>query len=51
MIRIEFQIDSGTHTLSDTLELDDNHGLSDAEIEALKQARLDAVIAKFESDG
>jgi len=37
MIRISFVING----FSDSLHLADNHGLTDAEIEAMKQARYD----------
>ena len=37
MIKIDFEING----FRDALHLDDNHGLSDAEIEAMKQARYD----------
>lgn len=41
MISIDFIVTDGTHTLHDALYLQDNHGLSDAEIEVLKQERFD----------
>ena len=37
MIKIDFEING----FSDALHLADEHGLSDAEIEAMKQARYD----------
>lgn len=37
MVKIDFIIDG----FSDALHLADNHGLTDAEIEAMKQARYD----------
>jgi hypothetical protein len=37
MIKIDFNING----YSDALHLPDNHGLTDAEIEAMKQARYD----------
>lgn len=37
MIKIDFEING----FRDALHLADNHGLSDAEIEAMKQARYD----------
>jgi hypothetical protein len=37
MIKIDFTING----FSDALNLADNHGLTDAEIEAMKQARYD----------
>lgn len=42
---IPFTISDGVHTLTDCLHLEDGHGLSDAEIEALKQQRLQAHVA------
>jgi hypothetical protein len=41
MIEIKFTIDKfdGAYVFSDTLYLPDDHGLTDAEIEAIKQAR------------
>lgn len=41
MIKIDFEMTNGTHTYRDALYLDDNHTLSDAEIEAIKQSRFD----------
>ncbi len=43
MIDINFTISQpdGRYKLSDTLHLADDHGLTDAEIEAMKQARYD----------
>ena len=41
MIKIDFTINGFT----DALHLADNHGLSDVEIEAMKQARFDAWLA------
>jgi len=38
MIKIDFTING----FSDALNLPDNHGMTDAEIEAMKQARYDA---------
>jgi hypothetical protein len=37
MIKIDFNING----FGDALHLEDNHGLTDAEIEAMKQARYD----------
>jgi hypothetical protein len=42
MIDIDFEITKNGHTLRDSLYLKIGHGLSDAEIEAMKQARFDA---------
>lgn len=41
MITIQFEITQNGYTLKDALVLPDNHGMSDAEIEALKQKRFD----------
>lgn len=35
----------GTYTYRDALHLEDNHNLSDTEIEAIKQARFDRWLA------
>lgn len=40
-MKIDFTMTDGTHSFSDALNLDDDHGLSDVEIEAMKQARFD----------
>lgn len=45
MITIEFEKSDGTNTLRDAIVLPDNHGLSDTEIEAIKQKRFDDWIA------
>jgi hypothetical protein len=42
---IQFTISDGVHTLTDCLHLEDGHALSDEEIEALKQQRLQAHVA------
>ena len=42
MIDIDFEITKNGHTLRDSLYLKIGHGHSDAEIEAMKQARFDA---------
>ena len=43
MIEIKFTIDKfdGAYVFSDTLYLPENHGLTDIEIEAMKQTRHD----------
>lgn len=44
MIAINFTLDKfsdGSYVFSDTLYLPDDHGLTDAEIDAMKQARYD----------
>ena len=38
---IDFEITQNGYTLRDSLVLPDNHGLTDAEIEAIKQQRFD----------
>ena len=45
MIKIDFSFDTQYGRFSDALHLPDDHGLSDAEIEAMKQQRLDNWIA------
>lgn len=42
MIKIDFTIEKDGMTFSDAIVLPDDHGLSDADIEAMKQARFDA---------
>ena len=42
MIKIDFTIEKDGLIFSDAIVLPDDHGLSDAEIEAMKQARFDA---------
>jgi hypothetical protein len=42
MIKIDFEFDAGgLGTFRDALHLPDDHGLSDAEIDAMKQQRFD----------
>lgn len=41
MVSIEFEFDTQYGTFRDALVLPDDHGLSDAELEAMKQQRLD----------
>jgi hypothetical protein len=40
MIKIDFAFDTKYGRFGDALHLPDDHGLSDAEIEAMKQQRL-----------
>jgi hypothetical protein len=42
MMDIDFEITKNGHTLRDSLYLPIDHGFSEAEIEAMKQARFDA---------
>lgn len=42
MIIIQFEITQHGYTYRDALRLPDDHGLSQAEIDAMKQARFDA---------
>lgn len=41
-MKIDFEITKDGYTYRDAIVLPDDHGLSDAEIEAMKQARFDA---------
>lgn len=45
MIKIDFSFDTPHGRFADALHLLDDHGLSDAEIEAMKQQRLNNWIA------
>ena len=45
MIKIDFSFDTQYGTFSDALHLPDDHTLTDAEIEAMKQQRLDNWLA------
>ena len=45
MVKIDFSFSSQYGTFSDALHLPDDHGLSDKQIEAMKQARFDNWIA------
>lgn len=45
MVSIEFEFDTQYGTFRDALVLPDDHGLSDAELDAMKQQRLDNWIA------
>lgn len=42
MISIYFEITKDGYTFKDAIVLPENHGLSDEQIEAMKQARFDA---------
>lgn len=44
-MKIDFSFSSQYGTFSDALHLPDDHGLSDEQIEAMKQARFDNWIA------
>ena len=41
MITINFEISQNGYTLKDAIVLPDDHGLTDAQIEAIKQQRVD----------
>jgi hypothetical protein len=45
MIKIDFEFESKYGKFADALHLPDDHGLSNAQIEALKQERLDNWLA------
>ena len=45
MVKIDFSFPSQHGTFSDALHLPDDHGLSDQQIEAMKQARFDNWVA------
>lgn len=45
MIKIDFSFDTQYGCFADALHLPDDHGLTDAEIESMKQQRLDNWIA------
>ena len=45
MVSIVFEFDTQYGLFRDALVLPDDHGLSDAELEAMKQQRLDSWIA------
>ena len=44
-MKIDFSFSSQYGTFSDALHLPDDHGLSDQQIEAMKQARFDNWVA------
>ena len=45
MIKIDFEFDTPYGLFRDALHLQDDHGLSDAEIDAMKQQRVDNWLA------
>jgi hypothetical protein len=45
MIKIDFEFDSPHGVFRDALHLPENHGMTDAEIQAMKQQRFDNWIA------
>lgn len=45
MIKIDFEFDTEHGVFRDALHLSDDHGMSDAEIEAMKEQRRDSWIA------
>lgn len=42
MTKIDFEVSKDGLVFRDAIHLPDDHGMSDAEIEAMKQARFDA---------
>jgi len=46
MVSIEFEFETQYGTFRDALVLPDDHGFSDAELDAMKQQRLDNWIAR-----
>ena len=45
MLKIDFEFDSPYGVFRDALHLPENHGMTDAEIQAMKQQRFDNWIA------
>ena len=45
MVKIDFLFDTPYGRFADAVHLPDDHGLSDAEIDAMKQQRVDAWIS------
>ena len=45
MIKIDFEFDSPYGVFRDALHLPDDHGMSDAEVQAMKQQRFDNWLA------
>jgi len=45
MIKIDFEFDSAFGVFRDALHLPEDHGLSDAELDAMKQQRFDNWLA------
>lgn len=48
-MKIDFEVETKYGVYRDALHLDDGHGLSDADIEAMKQQRVDNWIAVIEA--
>jgi hypothetical protein len=48
-MKIDFEVETKYGVFRDALHLDDSHGLSDAEVEGLKQQRVDNWIAVIET--
>lgn len=48
-MKIDFEFDSKYGVYKDALNLPDDHNLSDAEIEAMKQQRFDRWVAYLEA--
>jgi hypothetical protein len=48
-MKIDFEFDTAHGKFRDALHLPDNHGLSDAEIEAMKEQRRDNWVAVVEA--
>lgn len=49
MIKIDFEYTTPHGIFRDAIHLDDNHGLSDPQIEAMKQERLNAWVSIIEN--
>ena len=49
MTKIDFQIETKYGLFSDALHLEDNHGLTEEQIEALKQQRADNWVSHIDS--
>ena len=49
MVKIDFEFDSEHGVYRDAIVLDENHGLSDSQIEEMKQARFDNWKAHIEA--
>jgi hypothetical protein len=45
MIKIDFEFDTQYGVFRDALHLPDDHGMTDAEVQAMKQQRLDNWLA------
>lgn len=48
-VKIDFQIETKLGTYSDALHLEDDHGLTEEQIEAMKQQRADKWVEHVES--